>query len=41
MKTKVETNKAPLLRNGPFSHAIIADDFVFTQYSIYLTPEGK
>ena len=38
---KVETNKAPLPGKSPHSQAIIASDFVFTQGSIYLTPEGK
>ncbi len=41
MKTKVETTKAPLTGTSPHSQAIIADNFVFTQGSIYLTPEGK
>lgn len=41
MKTKVETSKAPLPGASPHSQAIIANGFVFTQGSIYLTPEGK
>lgn len=41
MKTKVETTKAPLPGASPHSQAIIANNFVFTQGSIYLTPEGK
>ena len=38
---KVETTKAPLPGKSPHSQAIIANGFVFTQGSIYLTPEGK
>ena len=41
MKTKVETSKAPLPGASPHSQAVIANNFVFTQGSIYLTPEGK
>lgn len=41
MKTKVETTKAPLPGTSPHSQAIIAGNFVFTQGSIYLTPDGK
>lgn len=41
MKTKVETTKAPLPGASPHSQAIIANGFVYTQGSIYLTPEGK
>lgn len=41
MKTKVETDKAPSPGTSPHSQAIIANGFVFTQGSIYLTPEGK
>lgn len=41
MKTKVFTDKAPSPGNSPHSQAIIANNFVFTQGSIYLTPEGK
>ncbi len=41
MKTKVETNKAPSPGTSPHSQAIIAGNFVFTQGSICLTPEGK
>jgi 2-iminobutanoate/2-iminopropanoate deaminase len=41
MKTKVETSKAPLPGMSPHSQAIVANGFIFTQGSIYLTPEGK
>lgn len=41
MKTKVETNKSPLPGNSPHSQAIVAENFVFTQGCVYLTPEGK
>ncbi len=41
MKQKVETTKAPAVGKSPHSQAIIANNFVFTQGSIYLTPEGK
>ena len=41
MNIKIETNKAPLPGKSPHSQAIIANGFVFTQGSIYLTPEGK
>lgn len=41
MKTKVETTKAPPAGASPHSQAIIADNFIFTQGSICLTPEGK
>ncbi len=41
MKTKVVTTKAPPVGTSPHSQAIIAGNFVFTQGSIYLTPEGK
>ncbi len=41
MRTKVETDKAPAAGSSPHSQAIIADNLVFTQGSIYLTPEGK
>ena len=41
MKTKIETPKAPLPRSSPHSQAIVANGFVFTQGSIYLTSEGK
>lgn len=41
MKTKVETAKAPLPGSSPHSQAIVANGFVLTQGSIYLTPEGK
>src|SRR3989344_4010720 len=40
MKTKVETNKAPKA-TGPFSQAVIINNFVYTSGQIYLTPEGK
>lgn len=41
MKTKVVTDKAPVAGSSPHSQAIVANGFVFTQGSIYLTPEGK
>lgn len=41
MKTKIETTKAPSPGTSPHSQAIVVGDFVFTQGSIYLTPEGK
>jgi 2-iminobutanoate/2-iminopropanoate deaminase len=41
MKTKVETDKAPLPGKSPHSQAIIAGGFVFTQGCICLTPEGE
>lgn len=41
MKVKVETSNAPTPVAGPYSQAIIANGFVFTQGSIYLTTEGK
>ncbi len=41
MKTKIETSNAPLPGISPHSQAINANGFVFTQGSIYLTPEGK
>ncbi|MEX0616280.1 MAG: Rid family detoxifying hydrolase [Candidatus Woykebacteria bacterium] len=40
MKTKVETDKAPKA-TGPFSQAIVANNFVYTSGQIYLTTEGK
>lgn len=41
MKTKFETPKAPLPGISPHSQAIMANNLVFTQGSIYLTPDGK
>lgn len=41
MKIKVETTKAMLPNGSPHSQAIIANNFVFTQGVICLTPEGK
>ncbi len=41
MKIKVFTDKAPSPGVGPFSQAIVSGNFIFTQGSIYLTPEGK
>lgn len=41
MKTKVQTDKAPTSGTSPFSQAIEAKGFIFTQGCIYLTPEGK
>lgn len=40
MRIKIETNKALLPGASPHSQAIIANGFVFTQGSIYLTLEG-
>lgn len=40
-KIKVQTDKAPATGAGPYSQAIIANNFVFTQGSVYLTNEGK
>jgi len=40
MKIKVVTEKAPIA-TGPFSQAIIDNNFVFTSGSICLTPDGK
>jgi len=40
MKTKVVTTKSPTA-TGPFSQAIIINNFVFTSGQIYLTTEGK
>jgi 2-iminobutanoate/2-iminopropanoate deaminase len=40
-KVKVETEKAPPAGASPHSQAIIANNFVFTQGSIYLTPDMK
>ncbi len=40
MKTKVETTKAPKAV-GPYSQAVMVDDFIFTSGQIHLTPEGK
>ena len=41
MKTKVETTKAPGAGASPHSQAIAANNFVFTQGSIYLSADGK
>lgn len=41
MKTKIETTKAPPAGASPHSQAIVANNFVFTQGSIYLTADGK
>lgn len=38
---KIQTPKAPLPGKSPHSQAIVAGNFVFTQGSIYLTPDGK
>ncbi len=40
MKTKVETTQAPKAV-GPYSQAIIVENFVFTSGQVHLTPEGK
>lgn len=41
MKRKIQTDKAPAAGVSPHSQAIVANGFVFTQGSIYLTTEGK
>ena len=41
MKTKVETPKVILPDESPHSQAIIANNFVFTQGVICLTPKGE
>lgn len=41
MKTKIETTKAPTAGASPHSQAIVANNFVFTQGSIYLTADGE
>jgi enamine deaminase RidA (YjgF/YER057c/UK114 family) len=41
MKIKVQTDKAPDPGTNPFSQAIEANGFVFTQGCVYLTMEGK
>lgn len=41
MKQKIVTTKALPAGTSPHSQAIVAGNFVFTQGSIYLTPEGK
>lgn len=41
MNQKVLTDKAPQPGAGPFSQAIIANGFVFTQGVVYLTLDGK
>ena len=38
---KIETSNAPLPGKSPHSQAIVANNFVFTQGCICLTPEGK
>lgn len=40
MKTKIVADKAPKAI-GPYSHAIINGNMVFTSGQIHLTPEGK
>jgi 2-iminobutanoate/2-iminopropanoate deaminase len=40
MKTKVETTKAPKAV-GPYSQAVIVDNFIYTSGNIHLTTEGK
>lgn len=40
MKSKVVTTKSPTA-TGPFSQAIIVNNFIFTSGQIYLTTEGK
>ncbi len=41
MKRKIFTSKAPAPGASPYSQAIVANGFVFTQGAIYLTPDGK
>ncbi len=41
MKRKISTTKAPSAGTSPHSQAIVANNFIFTQGSIYLTTEGK
>jgi 2-iminobutanoate/2-iminopropanoate deaminase len=41
MKTQIKTDKAPDPGATPFSQAIEANGFVFTQGCVYLTMEGK
>lgn len=41
MRTRIQTDKAPDPGASPFSQAIEANGFVFTQGCIYLTPGGK
>ncbi len=41
MKMKIETPNAPPSGTSPHSQAIVANNFVFTQGSICLTPDGK
>ena len=41
MKTKFETDRVALPGLSPYSQAIGANGFIFTQGVIYLTPEGK
>lgn len=41
MKQLITTKNAPQPGKSPHSQGIIAGDFVFTQGSVYLTPEGK
>jgi len=40
MKTKIETGSAPKA-TGPFSQAIVANNFVYTSGQVYLTTDGK
>lgn len=40
MKTKVDTAKSPKAI-GPYSQAIMVDNFVYTSGQIYLTTDGK
>ena len=41
MNTKVVSKNAPATGTGPFSHAIISGELIFTSGQIYLTKEGK
>jgi 2-iminobutanoate/2-iminopropanoate deaminase len=40
MKTKIEASDAPEA-TGPFSHAIVNGNMIFTSGQVYLTKEGK
>jgi len=41
MQVKIVTPSAPPAGTSPHSQAIATDNLIFTQGSIYLTPEGK
>lgn len=40
MRKKIETNQAPKAA-GPYSQAVVVDNFIFTSGQIHLTLEGK